>query len=350
VGRPAISETGRRRLNEAASRVRPLLPADWKVEASATSATTGTLTVLAPDGTSASVYVIADDRFEPRDLERWRLPPGPTLVAADWLSPRARELLRELDAGYIDDTGNIELRLSEPALFIRTTGADRDPNPRPNKAPSLRGPRAWALLRTLVEVAPPYTAGGLAADLAIDDGYVSRVLQVLADERLIERRPRGPVTSVSWEPLLRRLVTSYSLLDANETTTWIASAGAAQLVRDLTSVRAGRWAVTASLVASSIAPVAAPEIAVIYADDPERLAKKARLLRATSGTNVILATPYDPIVFRRGHFIAGAPAVSIAQATADALTGPGRMPAEGEALLTWMRRKPSSWQARNLTG
>ena len=52
---------------------------------------------------------------------------------------------------------------------------------------------------------PPYTAGDLSADLGLDDGYVSRSLQVLVDERLVERLPRGPVTAVSWEPLLRRI-------------------------------------------------------------------------------------------------------------------------------------------------
>jgi DNA-binding transcriptional ArsR family regulator len=346
VARRAISETGKRRLAEAARRLGALLPGDWRVTGTATSADTGELTIQAPDGTATSVYVIAVDRFEPRDLDRWRIP-SPSVVAASWVSPRTRELLRDLGAGYIDATGNVEFRLAAPAVYLRTNG---DPNPLPRKGPSLRGPRAWALVRTLIEVTPPYTAGELSADLGLDDGYVSRSLQVLADERLVERRPRGPVTAVSWEPLLRRLVASYTMLDANQTTTWIATAGPAQLLRDLSDKRVGRWAVTASFVASAIAPVAAPEIAVIYTDDPERVAKNARLLPATSGANVILAAPYDPIVFRRGRVLADLPAVSIAQAAVDALTGPGRMPSEGEALVAWMRRNETSWRATKLEG
>ena len=212
----------------------------------------------------------------------------------------------------------------------------------------MKGPRAWALLRTLVEVAPPYTAGDLASALKLDNGYITRALQVLTDERLIERRSRGPVTSVEWEPLLRRLIESYSLLDANTTSTWIAAAGPSRLLDDLADLRVGKWAVTGSFVASAIAPVAAPEIAVIYTADPERLAKAARLLPATTGSNVILVAPYDPIVFQRGQTIERVPAVSVAQAVMDSLTGPGRMPAEGEALLTWMRGNETRWREQNL--
>ena len=349
--RRATSETGRRRLADAARRLGDLLPGDWRVTGTATTADTGELTVQAPDGTATTVYVIAADRFEPRDLERWRVPgDGTSVVAASWVSPRTRELLRDLGAGFIDATGNVELRLATPTLYLRTDGADRDPNPPPRKGPSLRGARAWALLRTLIEVTPPYTAGDLSADLGLDDGYVSRSGPVLVDERLVERLPRGPVTAVSWEPLLRRLADSYSMLDANQTTTWIATAGPAQLLRDLADKRVGRWAVTASFVASAIAPVAAPEIAVIYTEDPERVAKTARLLPATSGANVILAAPYDPIVLRRGRMLADVPAVSVAQAAIDALTGPGRMPSEGEALVAWMRRNETSWRATKLAG
>jgi len=61
-----------------------------------------------------------------------------------------------------DGTGNADLRLSRPALTVRTDGADRDPHPKATSGPTLRGPRAWALMRTMVEVRPPYTAGELA--------------------------------------------------------------------------------------------------------------------------------------------------------------------------------------------
>ena len=309
----------------------------------------GSFTVTDDEGRSSQVYAITADRMEPRDLDRWNVSDnGDTLVSANWLSPRTREILRDLNVGYLDRTGNVELRLRRPALYIRTEGAQRDPKPKPSKQPNLRGPRVWALMRTLIEVIPPYTAGDLSAALDLDDGYVSRVLKVLSDERLISRRPRGPVTAVEWEPLLRQLAAAYSLFDSNETTMWVASSGSDQLLRDLPSAKAGGWVVTGSFVTSSIVPITAPEVAVIYTDDPERLAKLARLLPATSGANVVLARPYDPIVYQRGWRNDEFPCVSITQAALDSITGSARMPAEADALIGWMRRNEARWRSPGL--
>lgn len=350
MSRPPMPAARRRRIGATIAQLRALLPPDWSVSAIGQEGDVTLLRIADAAGTESALPLLTTERLEPRDVRAMWLPPDePALVSVDWLSERSRDLLRERGASYIDRTGNVEIRLGRPGLYIRTEGAARDPDPKPSKAPSLRGPRAWALLRTLVEVRPPYTAGDLAADLSLDDGYVSRMLQVLADELVIERSPRGPVTSAEWEPLLRKITATYSLLDANTTSTWIAAAGPDRLIDDLSELRVGRWAVTGSFVASTISPVAAPEMAVVYTDDVERLAKAARLLPAKTGANVVLAQPYDPIVFERGQDTNGVWSVSIAQAAIDCLTGPGRMPAEGEALLAWMRRNEPRWRASGLT-
>ena len=175
------------------------------------------------------------------------------------------------------------------------------------------------------------------------------MLKVLEGELLIERLPRGAVTSVDWEGVLRQLASTYSFFRANETSTWVAPGGAEQLLADLAARRSGTWVVTGSFASSSIVPVAAPETAFIYATDPERLAKVGRLLPATTGANVVLAVPYDEIVFERTRQAAKVPFVSTAQAAVDDLTGTGRMPEEGEALIGWMRRNLGRWQSTSLT-
>jgi len=349
VARPAIPEASRRRLDETVERLRALLPDDWNVTVAHRQPDRGIISITADDGTEASVSVVTRHRLEPRDIERLPQSEGPVIVATSWLGPRSRELLRDSQIGFLDHTGNVELRLRKPALYIRADGSPTDPDPKPRSGPTLRGPRVWALMRTLIEVAPPYTAGDLSSALGIDDGYVTRVLQTLTDERLISRRPRGPVTTVEWEPLLRKLAETYSFFAANETTTWVASAGPEQLLDDIGTAKAGRWAVTGSFVASSLAPVSAPAIAIVYAEDPERFAKVGRLLASKIGANVILAKPYDPIVFRRGWSDAGFPSVSVAQLAIDLLSGTARMPAEGRALIDWMRRDPERWQAVHLS-
>ena len=270
------------------------------------------------------------------------------LVVADWLSERAQALLRARGVSFIDATGNAEVGLSEPGLFIRTEGARRNPSPKPTKGPSLRGPKAWALLRTLAEVAPPLGVRELAEAVDVDAGYVSRVLSVLEQELLVARVPRGPLTDVKWEGVLRRAASTYSLFDSNKTSTWVASAGPERLLADLAGKRAGKWAITGSFAASRLAPVAAPEVAVIYAEDPDRLARAGRLLPARRGANVVVAEPYDPIVFERTVSSGADTYASTAQVALDCLTGNGRMPAEGEAVLAWMRKNEPRWRSASV--
>lgn len=350
MGRPAIPEVSRRRLNDVVGQLRALVPPTWNVRVTHRNADGGDLEVMSEDGITATMAVITRKRIEPRSLARLPFTEQPTLVFAEWLSRRTRELLRQRQIGFADSTGNVELRLARPALTIRTEGAQRDPNPKPTSGPTLRGPRAWALMRTLIEVRPPYTAGDLSAQLDIDNGYVSRVLQALVDDRLIEREPRRPVTDVSWEALLRQVVSSYSLFDSNETSTWVASSGPKQLLTDLAGKRMRRWAVSGSFAVSGLVSVTAAETAVIYTDDPERLAKIGRLLPTQTGANVVLARPFDPIVFDRLRGDRDCPRVSVAQTAIDLLTGNARMPEEGEALLGWMERNEPRWRAETLEG
>ena len=271
-------------------------------------------------------------------------------MVANWLSPRTRELLDRARLSYIDHTGNVYLTLSRPGLTIRTTGSSRDPSPKPAKAPNIRGPRAWALLRTLVEVRPPYGVKELASTLATDAGYVSRLLSALSGELLITRAERGPVRHVEWESIVRQMATSYTLLDANDTTNWVASGGAEQFLRDLAASTIRGWAVTGSFAAAPLVSVAAPEVAVVYDEDPERIVSVTRLRKVRTGGNVVLACPYHRVVFERTWSRGNVVYASLPQVAVDCLTGPGRMPAEGEALLHWLHRKAPRWQAPSLVG
>lgn len=348
MARPAIPQASRRRLDAAVERLRSLVPTTWDVRVVRRTDNGGDVLVVGEDGTESTIATVTRKRLDPRSVERIVFTELPAMVYADWLSPRTRELLRERRVGYVDGTGNADLRLSRPALTVRIDGADRDPDPKATSGPTLRGPRVWALMRTMAEVRPPYTAGDLATSLGIDKGYVSKVLQALAADRLIDRAPRGPVTDVVWEQLIRRIVSSYSMFDSNETSTWVASSGPAQLLADFTGKNARRWAVSGSFAASRLISVTAPTVAVIYTDDAERLAKLSRLLPTDTGSNVVLAQPYDPIVFARLRTDGSYPTVSVAQTAIDFLTGSARTPSEGEALLEWMRRHESAWRSSQL--
>lgn len=273
-------------------------------------------------------------------------PEAKGLLIARWGSRRTRNVLRDLGIGFVDTTGNVDLALNEPALVVRVEGASENPMRKRLAAPSLRGPKAWALMKTLIEVTPPYGVRELAGAVGTDPGYTSRVLKALEEERLVFRERRGPVTEVDWPALLAQLTSTYSLLDANETSTWIARGAIRDLPATLAASRLGtRWAVTGSLGANLIAPVAAPSMAVVYSDDPAEIAETLGLLPADTGANVMLAHPYDDAAYAHCWKVDGVSYVSVAQLAADSLTGIGRMPAEGEALVAWMRHNEDRWRA-----
>jgi len=203
-------------------------------------------------------------------------------------------------------------------------------------------------MRTLVEVEPPYGVTDLARMLGMDPGYASRLLTTLSEELLITREPRGPVERVEWDSLLRHIALDYSLYKSNETTSWIAGGGPEQFLQDLAAIDGTDWAVTGSFVAERLVSVAPAVVAVVYTDDPERIAGITRLRRVRTGGNVRLARPYDTIAFERTWTRNNLVYASIPQITVDCLTGPGRMPSEGEALIDWMRSRPASWRCSSL--
>ena len=326
-----------------------LAPSDWRVEIAQRSDDGGIARVVSPDDISSELAVHICPDLTPRKAVALPEPEGATIIAAEWLSARTRELLADSGYGYVDQTGNVSVVVNRPGIVFRTDGAQRDPSPKPVPRLNVRGPRAWALQRTLAEVQPPYGVSDLANAIESDPGYVSRLLAALADELLISRVPRGLVQHVEWEVMLRQIASSYSLLDANETTNWVASSGAEQFIADLPITKAKAWAITGSFAASRLVSVTAPEIAVVYTEDPERIATLARLRQVRNGGNVVIARPYDQIVFERTWTRDNAVYASPAQIAVDCLTGPGRMPAEGDALLHWMQRNVPRWQAPSLT-
>jgi len=345
---PRRSPRSNRRLKSAAAALRELLPPGWTILITENTEREGRVRVGSPAGATAELLVWARSELSPRSAAALEPTSGPAIAFARWLSARTQEVLRERGIDFLDSTGNAEITLDSPAVVIRTDGAGRDPKPKQRSGPSLRGSRAIALMRTLAEVSPPYGVRELADALDVDPGYVSRVLAVLVDETLVERQPRGPVTGVDWQAMLRHVARSYELLRSNVVTTYVAPRGIEDFFTDLATGRPGRWAVTGSFASVRLAPVAAPALAMVYAEDPERVAKTGRLFPADRGANVIVLEPSDPIVFERTWIADDVPFVSVAQVAIDDMTGNGRMPSEGEALLEWMARRLDHWRAPSL--
>ena len=315
-----------------------------------------------PSGTRSFVLVRAKPTFGPRDVDlllgglgralRSLASDATVLVVAPWLSARTQELLRRNDLAYLDLTGNVRLVLDHPGLFVETTGASRDPSPKVRGAVGLRGAVAGRVVRLLVDARPPYGVSGLASKAGVSPGYVSRLLETLGDEALVRREGRGPVTDVDWPALLRRRAESYRLFDTNDAVGFVAPRGARAVLEQLAQAvpaAPGRWAATGSFAAVRVAPVAAPALLVAYVAEPEATGAELGLLPAAEGADVVLARAHDPVVYeRRQRAPDGAWFVAPSQLVLDCLTGNGRMPAEGEAVLAWMEQNEPAWRAAGI--
>ncbi|MGH9171186.1 MAG: hypothetical protein ACRD0Z_09995 [Acidimicrobiales bacterium] len=356
-------------LEGAATWLRSVLPQAWTVAVSNRTVTTragqqaqvdGFIDVMTTQQGLVSFLVEAKRSFMPKDAEqifsgvagRFRqLNPlnTPILIVAPWLSARTRDVLASEGINYIDLTGNARIEVTSPVVFLSHQGASRDPQPAPRGRARVRGPKAGRLIRFLADVSPPYTVSGIASATRLAPGYVSRLLESLDEETLIERGKRGQVTSTAVPALLRRWTETYDVFKTNPSLSFVAPLGPANLLKRVgDSPQAQQIAITGSFAAVRLAPVAAPALLVGYVRDLQATAETLGLLPADRGANVVLLRPFDDVVWARTTREDGTTYAAPSQVAVDCLTGNGRMPAEGDALLTWMMQNEQEWRAPSL--
>jgi hypothetical protein len=319
-----------------------LLPPGWTVTEQLSDDGPDIL-VTAPDGRRLAVEVKGTRRMEPKaalDLARSkRLPSRLILVVAPFLSPRTREILADADLAFLDLAGNVRLVSNEPGLFIETTGAARDPNREERPARSLKGDKAARVVRRLIDIAAVPGVRALADETGVNAGYVSRLLALLDSEALVDREVGGSV-SVRWIDLLRRWAQDAPLSSRGESATFIEPRGMQNALGKLKMIHA----ITGSLAAARIAPVAAPRLATIYVNNIPDAARLLGLREADSGANVRLIEPRDSFVFERATNRDGLVYAAPSQVAADLLSSAGRAPAEAEALMEWMTAHEEEWR------
>ena len=342
------------------------VPSTWAVERARRNADPGAevvnvdafIELRAPNGTYTTLAVEARESIEPREVER--LLPGlarslralaghaPLLVVAPWLSPRTQELLAAERLNFLDLTGNALVRLDNPAVFIQAAGAARNPAPAARGRATIRGAKAARLVRLLADVRPPYGVRELAGAAALTAGYVSRLLDTLDRDALIERGRRGVVVDVDVDALLRAWAAGYDVFKSDLVSTFVATNGTAAALERLGALST-QTLVTGSFAAVRLAAVAAPSLLALYCQDVPATARELGLLPADEGANVALLRPFDDVVWARGSIVDGIGYAAPAQVVVDCLSGNGRMPAEGEAALAWMLDHEDRWRAASLS-
>ena len=263
------------------------------------------------------------------------------VVAASYLSPRARTLLRDYGVGYIDTTGNVRIEASTPGLFISTDGVNRDPWPRDHKLQSLRGRGAARAVRAIVDTMPPYGVRELAQSTSVSAPTLSRVLDLLEREAIVTR-VRGAVSAVDWQGAIRRWTEDYDQTESNTSTVALEPRGLTVLEKKLRTTKL-RYVATGAFAAQRFDPIAPARQASIYVTDAIEFIERLDLRETEAGSNVVILEPFDPVVFDRAVDRDGLRCVAPSQLAADLLTGPGREPSQGEHLLKWMENNEHVW-------
>lgn len=359
TGITRISETAA--LRQAEQVVARALPSDWSAKVvQAPGRASGrrevSLRLRTQDGDTRDFDVVTKRSLNPMEANQllddkgldvrpaMRGPkPVDLVVVAPYLSERTRMTIASRGANYVDSTGNMRIQSVMPALFIMMSGADKDPWFDNQPLKSLRGRGASRALRAVVDFPPPYGVRELASRADVSRATLARVVELLASEALLTRNARGRVIDVDWAGCLRHWSNYYNFSSTNRATAFLAPRGLFDVTTKLMKVK-WRYAVTGSIAAQLFSPIAPARLGMLYVDDIETAVKSLDLREVDSGANILIAEPFDPVVYsrtiKRNDLVLAAPT----QVVADLLTGSGRMPSEGEELLDWMKENENVWR------
>ena len=265
------------------------------------------------------------------------------LIAASYLIPPARSRIADQGLSYADTTGNVRITASEPAIYIDSRGVDKNPWPQPKGIRSLKGRATGSAIRALLDFRPPYGIRELAARATVSAPTLSRVVDLLAQEQLVQRSTSGAVIDNNWAGILRRWVMDYSLLTTNDPSSYLSPRGLDSLWEALASTST-EYAVSGTKALPDDLQLAPSRLGIIYTTDQYQLATEADLRRTEEGANVLLLRPFDRVVFQRCREVEGLRVIALSQLAADLLTGPGRAPTEAEELIAWMTSNESKWR------
>lgn len=315
------------------------------------------LSLRAPDGSRAQVVIEAKRSVETRDAipiaEQLialsdELADGEStaasLLAAPYVNPATRVRLTELGVGYADATGNINLRLDRPALFLRDVGTDKDPWRGPGRPRgSFKGGTAARVFRALVDYTPPYSVPELVRLSGASSGVTYRVVEFLEREDMLRREAGKRVIDVDWRQLIERWSREYGFALSPSTTAFLEPRG---LDATLAKLRASsiESALTSSSASQFYAPYAPVRALSIYVTSIDEATAALDLRPAPTGGNVLLAVPEDLVAFERTQTYDGLTVAAPSQVAADLLGGPGRSPEEGRVLLEWMEQNEPAWR------
>ena len=159
----------------------------------------------------------------------------------------------------------------------------------------------------------------LAARAEVSPATLARVIDLLAREALLSRDARGRVTDVDWAGCIRRWSKDHTFASSNVVSEFVAPRG----LEDVTAkLKKAKWpyAITGSIAAQPRSPIAPVPQAMIYTDHVDTAVRFLDARETDLGANLVIAEPFDPVVFDRTDTVDGLRRVATSQFASDLLT------------------------------
>tara|TARA_R110002020_G_scaffold39986_2_gene118256 strand:- start:2093 stop:3163 length:1071 start_codon:yes stop_codon:yes gene_type:complete len=135
------------------------------------------------------------------------------VIVAPFLSPPVRDELARAGRSYWDATGNMRISSDDPAVWIDRVGASRDPEPRsdaqPQRLRSLKGKAASQVIVRLLSTRREASVRELSRETGTGLGTVSRVVELLREEGLLEDANGGPIVVANQVEMAQRWARDY---------------------------------------------------------------------------------------------------------------------------------------------
>lgn len=349
-------------LDEAVSRLRPVLPPAWTVTVEFNQPDLGggrvdpVLEFLGPSGVRARVAVkVKTWTTAPSSAVRGLLDPFarrsslPVVLVTDYVNKPLRDVCDELGIGYLDTTGWVSIVMSDPPLVIRSTGADRSPKRRQSgQITRLNGPATNQLIATLLELDEPAGVRALSGVTGLGPGTVSKIVTALAGEGVINRDERGGILAIHKRRLLDRWTQDYSFTASNRGVRQLLyPRGIGSLLdalpRDGTVRLTGAAAAPAFLVPEVI-PVAPTARVLVYATDVGLLIGQLQASKIDApAANLLVAQAQFTGKETSATTPDGVPTVGLGRVLADLMSTPGREGLIADQLIEQLAERDSQW-------
>lgn len=226
------------------------------------------------------------------------------LVVVPWMGEVGRRLCEEAGVNWLDLSGNAHI--SAPGLLIHVEGR---PNQfkRVGRPRSLFAPKSARLARwLLMRPEEAFTQRQLSQMSGLDEGFTSRIVRGLEEQRLVERNEVGALKVADYAALLAALRESYDFSKHDLVRCHLATRTGEEGLRKLAAALKAenlRHAATGLAGAWLWSGFAGFRLTVMFVEDlPDAGARKRMgLMDMERGENVWLVQPSDEGVFHGGE-------------------------------------------------